>query len=59
MTEKEAIQHISKADRERSAYYNQFGQGKWGQPECYDLCINTDRVSIDDAADLIASVAMK
>jgi len=59
LTEKEAKQRISKADRERSAYYNQAAQGKWGQPECYDLCINTDRVSIDDAADLIASAAMK
>ena len=59
LTEKEAKQRISKADRERSAYYNQVGQGKWGQPECYDLCINTDRVSIDDAADLIARAAMK
>ena len=59
MTEKEAKQRISKADRERSAYYNQAAQGKWGQPECYDLCINTDRVSIDDAADLIASSVMK
>ena len=59
MTEKEAKQRISKADRERSAYYNQAAQGKWGQPECYDLCINTDRVSIDDAADLTASSVMK
>ena len=59
MTEKEAKQRISKADRERSAYYNQAAQGKGGQPECYDLCINTDRVSIDDAADLIASSVMK
>jgi putative MATE family efflux protein len=59
MTEKEAKQRISKADRERSAYNNQAAQGKWGQPECYDLCINTDRVSIDDAADLIASSVMK
>ncbi len=59
LTEKEAKQRISKADRERSAYYNQAAQGKWGQPECYDLCINTDRVSIDDAVDLIASAAMK
>ena len=59
MTEKEAKQRISKADRERSAYYKQIAQGRWGQPECYDLCINTDRVSIDDAADLIARAAMK
>ena len=59
MTEKEAKQRISKADRERSAYYNQAAQGKWGQPECYDLCINTDRVTIGDAADLIVMSVMK
>ena len=58
MTEKEARQRIAKADRERAAYYNQMSQSKWGKPESYDLCVNTDRMSDDDAAALIARTAI-
>ena len=58
MTEKEAKQRIAKADRERSTYYNQAAQGKWGEPENYDLCVNTDRVSTDNAVALIVSFAI-
>ena len=58
MTEKEAMQRMAKADRERAADYNQAAQGKWGEPESYDLCINTDRMSVEDAVALIARAAM-
>ncbi len=57
MNEKEASVRIAKADRERAAYYNQAAQGRWGEPESYDLCINTDHISADDAAALIISTA--
>jgi len=58
MTEKEARQRVIKADRERAAYYGQAAQGKWGTPQSYDLCINTDHMSVDDAAALIARAAI-
>ena len=59
MSRKEARQRIIKADRERSAYYNQLALGKWGEPDGYDLCVNTSHVPVDDAADLIVNAAMK
>ena len=59
MTEKEAKQRIAKADKERAAYYNQAAHGKWGEPDGYDLCINTDHLSVDDAAAMIVHAVMK
>ena len=57
MTEKEARQRIAKADRERSTYYNQASSSKWGEPASYDLCINTDHISVEAAVQLIVNVA--
>jgi len=54
---KEAAQKIAKADRERMMYYNQFAGAHWGDPEGYDLCINTDGISFEMAADSIARLA--
>ena len=55
MTEKEARQRVAKADRERAAYYNQAAQSKWGDPGSYDLCINTDRMLVEAAVQLIVN----
>lgn len=57
MTVKEASQLIAKADRERMMYYNQSTGARWGNPSSYDLCINTDAVSFEMAADSIARLA--
>jgi len=57
MTVKEASQLIAKADRERMMYYNQSTGARWGNPSSYDLCINTDAVSFETAADSIARLA--
>ena len=55
MTEKEARQRVAKADRERAAYYNQASSAKWGEPGNYDLCVNTDHLTMDAAAQLIVN----
>ena len=57
MTVKEASQLIAKADRERMMYYNQSSGARWGSPSSYDLCINTDAVTFEMAADSIARLA--
>ena len=57
MTEKEARQRIAKADKERSTYYNQAAQSKWGEPGTYDLCVNTDRMPVEAAVRLIVNAA--
>ena len=55
MTEKEARQRVAKADRERAAYYNQASSAKWGEPGNYDLCVNTDHLTMDAAVQLIVN----
>ena len=54
---REAKQKMLKADRERSTYYNQLSEHRWGDLNSYDLCINTDRFSPEAAADLIVNAA--
>ena len=43
------------ADRERAAYYNQASSAKWGEPGNYDLCVNTDHLTMDAAAQFIVN----
>ena len=57
MTEKEARQRITKADRERASYYNQASSAKWGEPASYDLCVNTDFVQAATAVQMIVNAA--
>lgn len=50
-----AKQAVIKADKNRANYYSFYSGKKWGQPENYDLCINSTNISTDQAVDLILS----
>ena len=56
LDEKSARKRINKADKERAAYYNQFGGDSWGYASTYDLCINTETFGDDKAAELIVKL---
>ena len=45
---------IRKMDKQRQSYYNFFAEGNWGQRVNYDLMLNTDGLTEDAAADVIA-----
>lgn len=53
ITENKAKDMCIKKDKQRSSYYNYYTSKKWGDARSYDLCINTSKVSVDDAVDLI------
>ena len=53
----EAMRTLCNEARERMMYYNQSTGARWGNPSSYDLCINTDAVSFEMAADSIARLA--
>ena len=53
----DAKRKVSKVDKERAAYYNQHGKGKWGDANNYELALNTDWYSLEDCADIIAHSA--
>ena len=48
-----ARQAVSKADKNRANYYSFYSGQKWGAAENYDLCINSTRLTVQQAADLI------
>ncbi|MCD8332454.1 MAG: cytidylate kinase-like family protein [Oscillospiraceae bacterium] len=48
-------QLVKKVDRERAAYYNQYGGQPWGAAGTYDLCVDTEKLGLEGAAALIVS----
>lgn len=48
-----AKQAVIKADKNRANYYSFYSGQKWGQADNYDLCINSTKLSIDQAVDII------
>ena len=54
--EKSARKKVTRVDKERAAYYNQFGGNNWGYASTYDLCINTETFGDEKAAELIVKL---
>ena len=48
-----AEQIVNKTDKNRANYYSFYSGQKWGQAQNYDLCINSGKMSQEDAVSLI------
>jgi cytidylate kinase len=48
-----AQNYISKKDKNREYYYNYYSAYEWGNPQYYDLCVNTSSMALDELADHI------
>ena len=48
-----AKQAVIKADKNRANYYSFYSGQKWGQADHFDLCINTTKLSTDQAVEVI------
>jgi cytidylate kinase len=55
--EKEARKTAQRTDQERIIYLDRFYETSWLGPESYDLCVNTDHLNIEQAADIIEHAA--
>jgi len=55
ITEKAAEDLMHKTDKKRASYYHYYTGRKWQNPSLYDLCINTSKIGIDGAAQMILS----
>ena len=55
--EAEARKLVRTADRRRAAFYNYFTDRTWGDVRTYDLCLDTDRVSPEQAVAVIRAFA--
>ncbi len=51
--EKSAVKTVERTDNERLEYYRRFYDAGWLTPCSYDLCINTDHLNPEQAAELI------
>ena len=54
MNAEQARQTIKKTDRRRSSYYNYFTDRNWGGVDNYDLSVDSGRVGVEGAVELIA-----
>ncbi len=52
---KKAQSVVLKTDKSRANYYNFYASGKWGDPNNYDLCINSGKLGTEGSAELIIS----
>jgi len=46
---------IRKTDKRRRAYYNYNTGNEWGEPENYDVCLNSSKLGIDGCVELLAA----
>ncbi|MBR4027105.1 MAG: cytidylate kinase-like family protein [Lachnospiraceae bacterium] len=53
LTENKARDLINKTDKQRASYYNYYTSKKWGDSRCYDLTLNTSRLTLDQCVDMI------
>ena len=47
------LKELEKEDKARERYYNYYTGRVWGKPQNYNLMINTSRVGLDEAVELI------
>lgn len=52
-SEEAALELMSRNDRRRKYYHNQYCRGKWGDSRNYDLCVNSARLGIAGTVDLL------
>lgn len=53
LSEREARARIAKVETRRAAYYNYYTGKEWGNPQYYDLCVNTSGKDLDILAEHI------
>lgn len=60
LTADKALAQVRRADRERADYCNSLSSVKWGEAASYDLCLDTQHLGLEGAAELIvAAVRLK
>ena len=52
---KEAQTKLNRTDKARASYHNYHAETKWGASDSYELCINSEKLTCEAAADLIKS----
>lgn len=59
MTARQALHFLKKMDKQHGKYYNFYTGGVWGNPEYYDLCINSASYGIEETVEVIGRMIDK
>ena len=59
LDEQKAKEKIIKTEKTRKTYYNYYTDKVWGDMASYDLCINTGKVSIEQAIEVIKGAVLE
>lgn len=54
-----ALNEIRRTNRARATHYEYYTGQKWDDPHHYDVVVNTARISLEDACDMIVGVCRK
>lgn len=53
-TYEKAKMYVRQTERRRESYFNYYTPYEWGNPQYYDLCVNTSHTDMEELADHIA-----
>lgn len=51
--DEKTVKELNAVDEQRRNYYAYYTGRRWGDPQNYDMMINTSRITLEEAADLI------
>ena len=51
--EKHAADYVKRIDKQRTSYYNYYTDKRWGQPQNYQLCLDSSALGIDGSVEFI------
>ncbi len=57
LPQNKARDRVIKTDKQRRTYYDYYTSRDWGVMSNYDICVNTEKIGIDNAAELIINFA--
>lgn len=55
MSRSKAKNYIAKKEKNREYYFNYYSSYEWGNPQYYDLCVNTSSMNLDSLANHICA----
>ena len=59
LDENNAEKEINRINKLRANHYKYYTEKEWKNPENYDICINSDGIGVEKAAELICEMVNK
>lgn len=57
ISEKHVADYVKRIDKQRTSYYNYYTDKRWGQPQNYQICVDSSALGIDGSVELIKQFA--